>query len=298
MRIVVFGNQEICIESLELLRKYDAEIALVVGCETEADMKFGYHSVSEYCKTHDIPFEQPEVLDEEFTKRIESLKPDICFSFYFRKVFKKDLIDIPPMGFINLHPSHLPQYRGPAPTMWALLNGEQKTGVTLHYIDYGVDTGDIIGQRSYEIPSDITGFALNDQGMKEGFLLIQDEMPKILNKTNDRTIQTDIGASYYGQFKSVVSHINWLQKSRDIYNQVRVLTKPYAGARAKIKDQEVIIWRVALDVKPLHNAFGPGRIMDLSADGSFMVSTVNGYLRVLDYEGDKELIVPGERFTI
>ena len=101
----------------------------VVGCESKQDELFGYPSVEEYCQKNGISYYNPNGLDNQFLELIKNLKPDLCFSLYYRNIFSPSYISIPPMGFINIHPSLLPKYRGPIPTFWALLNNEKKTDI-------------------------------------------------------------------------------------------------------------------------------------------------------------------------
>lgn len=283
-KIIVFGNQQICIDILKILQdRNDVVVSCCVGSELSRDKDFGYASVSNYCNSVGLDFYNPDSLTDAFLETIKKYNPDLFLSVYYRNIFHNNFIEVPPMGVINFHPSLLPKYRGPAPTMWALLNDEKEVGMTMHYIDTGIDTGDIIDQSIVEIPPDISGFDLNNLVMNQGSILLERSLAKILSGTNKRESQDHTKASYYGSFRGSIRNIDWSTTSQHIYNQVRALTRPYAGAKSKIDDQEVIIWSV-LPVTLSRNLNGPGKIVDILKNGDIIVSTVDGYIKVTDFE--------------
>ncbi len=289
--VIVFGNQKIaidCIKSLRSLR--DVNILCVVGSENENDKLFGYYSIGDYCQKEKLKYYNPEKLDDSIIKSLRNLNPDFCFSFYYRKIFKKECIDISSEGFINIHPSLLPKYRGPVPSMWALLNGDSQTGVTIHYIDEGIDSGDIIAQKEVQIDLSISGFDLNNRLMDEGSNLFQEILPLILSNRVKRVKQNYKDATYYGPFKPTIKYIDWHTQTKDIYNKVRTFKKPYVGARGIINGKEVVIWSVENISYSKRNLSGPGKIIHVNSDNTFIVSTVDGHLLIKEYEfkGQKE----------
>src|SRR5258708_17760296 len=120
-RIIVFGNQQIGIDCVELLTKNPELELVVVGCETSLDLSLGYASLKKYCQEKQIRYLDAQLLEDSFWQELESNRPEIGFSIYYRNVFDKKVLDLPRLGFVNIHPSLLPAYREPAPTMWALL---------------------------------------------------------------------------------------------------------------------------------------------------------------------------------
>jgi methionyl-tRNA formyltransferase len=285
IKIIVFGNQKICIDCLNILRrKKDVEIGFVVGCELPRDKTFGYPSVRKYCKENNIKFYNPTVLDERILKLVENYKPDLCFSIYYRLIFKPPLINIPKMGFINFHSGLLPAYRGPAPTMWAIVKGENYSGMTIHYIDKGIDTGDIIVQKKVKIYRNTTGSKLNDKVMSAGVRLFRENIDKLLEGKNARRAQTKSGISYFGRFVPSVRNINWFDNKHLVERRVKALTKPYSGALAKVAGKQMVIWDAISLNRPLRHYGGPGRIVEVLDDHSFIVTTIDGYIRVLKYE--------------
>lgn len=302
-RVIVFGSQKIAIECIKNIKKNELNLLCVVGSEMPSDKIYGYSSISEFCHKEKIKYYKPDKLDENFMETIQKLNPDFCFSFYYRKIFNKKLINIPSEGFINIHPSLLPKYRGPVPSMWALLNGDTETGVTLHYIDRGIDSGDIIAKKKVRINSIISGFELHNKLMDEGVSLFQKTLPKIISNKAVRIKQKDEDATYYGPFNTNLLYINWYSKTHDIYNKIRTFRKPYLGARGIIGDSELIVWFANEVDCPKENLKGPGKIIEIKSDNSFIVSTVDGHLLIKKYEFReketevKKYIYPGNSFS-
>lgn len=284
-RIIVFGCQQIAVDCINNIIKAGGQIVALVTYELPLDKVYGYASVYEIAKKYKIPIYEPDKIDKKFIKQIEEINPDLILSVYYRKIFPKALIKIPKLGCVNIHPSLLPYYRGPIPTFWALLNGESKCGVTVHYIDEGIDTGPIIEQKEIIIKDSYSGFDLNNKAMKVGHKLLMKNINNILyNRAKTKKQKRNIG-SYYGKFNNNLRFINWYKSSKDIYNQVRLLTKPYMGCLTGVLNKDLIIWKIKMVKNNTHPIVAsPGKILKLYKNGSFLVSTTDGSLRVTDYE--------------
>lgn len=300
-KIIIFGNKQITINCLKLLKKNpNANLIAVVGCETSEDLKIGNPSVREYCLNNNIQYYHPEKLDASFLSIIKNLKPDICFSLFYRDLFSKELLSLAKDGFINIHPSLLPKYRGPVPYLWTLLNNEKITGVTMHYIDERVDSGDVISQIKYNIPNQITGFKLGSKLMDLGFKMFKQQLPLILKNVNKRKKQNENQATYYGKYHPGLRKINWYHSSDTIIRQIQAFTKPFSGAISVVNNKEIIIWNAK--IKKISNQIlqGPGRIIKLQ-NNKFIVSTVDGFIEVEDFEILNHAINSlkiGERFDL
>lgn len=282
--VIVFGSQQIAIDCIKiLLRDKNANLVAVVGCQRARDITFGYPSLEKFCKQHSLRYYNPSSLSDQFLKIIRRLKPDICFSIYFRNIFNRDYISVPPMGYINIHPSLLPKYRGSVPTYWALVNNEKRVGTTMHYIDSGVDTGDIIAQIECDIPKNITGFTLNNLMMKKGTELFRRQLPRILSSKNARHTQQEAYATYFGQFNQALRTINWSLPVNYIKKHVQALTKPYRGARSFVFDEELIIWEVEIVRHVTRHKPKAGKIVGLRGNG-FIVRGGDGFIYVKHFE--------------
>lgn len=283
-KIVIFGNQQVAIDCANWLRKQNnVQLVAFVGCERLRDKKYGYPSTRAFCTRHHIPFFQPEHLDDAFYKLFKSWQPDLCLSIYYRYIFSNRFLKVPRTGFINLHPSLLPKYRGAMPSLWALFNGEKKVGVTLHYIDRGIDSGDIIAQKTYILPRNIIGYTLHVRLMRFGMQLIKQYIPRILKNNAPRIQQDHSAASYYSAFDPTLRVIDWFSSSDRILSRVLALTKPYDGAVTHLLGKDVIFWNGRKYRRSKRNLKQPGKVLKVFENGSFVVSCVDGFLHVTDF---------------
>jgi methionyl-tRNA formyltransferase len=283
-RIVIFGNQEISINCTSWLQKQrNVQVIAFVGCEKPLDKKFGYPSTRIFCKQKNIEYFDPPKLDDAFYTIYKRWKPDLCLSIYFRNIFPKKYISVPSLGFVNIHPSLLPKYRGSMPTLWALLNEEKTMGITMHYINQGIDTGDIISQKIYKVSPHTTGYQLHTALMVVGFQLFKETFPRILSKTAPRRKQHHTEATYYSMYHEKLREIDWYNSSNRILSRIYALTKPYAGAITHTDDKNIIVWKAKISNLSKKNLRGPGKIVKVFGDGSFIVSTIDGFLRITDY---------------
>ncbi len=282
---IVFGCQQIAVDCIETLLKKGVDIPRIITYELPLDKVYGYKSVQEFAYQQNITCDMPKQLSHDFIAQIGSLKPDIIFSFYYRKIFPHELIEIPNLGVVNIHPSYLPNYRGCVPTAWALLNGENETGITIHYIDGNIDTADIIAQRKIPITEDDTGFSLYNRCMESGAELFEEVLDDILEGTAPR-IQQPVSGSYYGALNDQHNRIDWTAPARRIVNQIRVFSKPYAGVECKFLNKHLVIWRARLGSTNGYLLQGPGKILDLipSKKTKIVVSGVDDVIVLEDYD--------------
>jgi methionyl-tRNA formyltransferase len=290
--VTIFGNQQIAIDILSyLLEKKSISVRAVIGCETQQDIAFGYPSLKKYCKENNIQYFNAKDVFNNFSEYLSKIKADYYLSIYFRRIFTRQ--HLAKLGeVINIHPSLLPSYRGPSPTLWALLNNEKYIGITMHYIDSNVDTGDIIAQRRIVIPEDVSGYQLNALAMQQGVRLFKAIFPKMIRGSHRRIKQSAMKASYYGRFQSSMRKISWFQSGRAILNKIRALTAPYNGALTSFKGRPVILWSATISDKKYPN-IGPGKVM--YADKKFLlVTAVDAILKITSYEfenSDEALVI-------
>ena len=150
--------------------------------------------------------------------------------WFYSQIIVPEIFTIPPLGTINVHGALLPQYRGGNILNWVIINGETKTGVTLHYIDTGVDTGDIIAQKKFSIEFEDTARDVKKKIICGGLKLLEKELPKIYSRQNNRIKQDDSKAHHYSPRKPENGEFSWDWSSEKIYNLIRGLVKPWPGA--------------------------------------------------------------------
>ena len=239
---------------------------------------------------------------EEGVAAIKALAPDIIVTAAFGQILSKEILDIPPLGCINVHASLLPKYRGAAPIQWAIINGESKTGVTIMYMDEGLDTGDIIAATDVDIDEDVTGGMLYEKLAKKGANLLVDVLHSIEKGTTQRTSQNDMESSYYPPLSKELGAIDWRKSARDIRNLIRSLD-PVMGAYSCIGGQAVKIWQASV----ISGHAAPGQIVCAGQKDGFVIGTGDGLLRVemMQAAGSRRMTpsdyfaghkLPGERF--
>lgn len=186
------------------------------------------------CNKHKIPLQRTsDVNGQEVIDRLRQLKPDLCVICHFERLIKKPLLSIPKYGFINVHPSLLPNYRGMAPQHWPIINGERETGITVHYVDEGTDTGDIILQRHIPLIDDMYVSDLQKIWLKEYQTLVPEAIHKI-EVGEPVKVQKNLVGSYYGKLKPEQCIIDKNGTVKQAYNLVRGVSLPYQGATCDV----------------------------------------------------------------
>ena len=303
MKVIVFGCQQIAVDVLKyLFERNDVDLSLVITYELPLDKTYGYMSVLDYCCNRKIPVINPKSVTDDIVKTVLDIEPDIILSIYYRKILPQSLIDCPKFGCINIHPSILPYYRGPVPTAWAIENGEKEFGITIHYMDDSLDTGDILIQKVHPILDDETGYELYTRAMVLGANLFINNYDDIVSGKIEARPQVGIG-SYYGK-KSGKYVIDWKQSTSEIMSLIRVHAKPFNPAQTILFNRYVLINRVEKYDLPGVPLQGCGVIVKILHEDQFIVSCADGYLRVVDYEiapsitdeEKKVYLIEGNRF--
>jgi UDP-4-amino-4-deoxy-L-arabinose formyltransferase/UDP-glucuronic acid dehydrogenase (UDP-4-keto-hexauronic acid decarboxylating) len=263
MKAIALAYHNIGCVGVEALLRHDFEVVAVLTHKDDAHENIWFNSVAELAASRGIPVFAPEDVNHPlWVKRIKEFAPDIIFSFYYRKMIKPAILDIPPRGCLNLHGSLLPKYRGRCPINWVLVNGEKQTGVTLHYMTPKPDDGDIVCQKEIAISDDDTAGSLHEKAAKASSILLDEILPKIKNGTAPRTPQDHSTATYYGGRRPEDGEINWTNSARQVRDLVRAVTQPYPGAFSYIANQKVVFWAVS-EVPYSSEESSPGTILSV-----------------------------------
>ena len=165
---------------------------------------------------------QPErVKEPPFIAELKELKPDVIVVAAFGQILPPAVLDVPPLGCVNVHPSLLPKYRGAAPINWAIINGESTTGVTTYFMDEGMDTGPILLAREVEINEDETAQELGERLAEIGGELSRETIQGLKGKSLQPIPQDEKGASYAPLLKKTDGLIQWEEEADRIRNQIR-----------------------------------------------------------------------------
>lgn len=242
--------------------------------------------LQEYAGKNKIPLLRHQNVNSlEFLGSIEKYQCDIFVSMSFNQILKKNLIEFPPLKTINCHAGKLPFYRGRNILNWALINDEREFGITVHYVDEGIDTGDIILQKTYPISDDDDYSSLLSIAYKECAEVLYEALITIYDGNVELIKQHLIHpiGFYCIQRKEGDEIINWNSRSREIFNFVRAICKPGPMARSRILDNEIKINKVRLINNAPEYRLIPGAVVGKDGEG-FFVKTKDTIIKVVEYE--------------
>lgn len=275
--VVIFGCRKIAIDAIDYITNHkEHTISGVIVHDFERDRVYHNELVEERCKSLGISYTRFEKkIDPDVIKNMD---PDVIFSLYYRLIIKQEVLDIPRLGCINIHPGYLPVDRGPAPSLWNILNGDCYAGTTMHYMVEQVDAGDIIAQKRVAI-NDMTGFELNKYLMDLGFELFTENFDSIMNGTNKRVPQNNDFATYTLQFSKHLRYLHWDNPNR-IMNQLRAFARPFDGALAYNKKCKIEIFGGR--ILPRRESFSAPGFYRVE-DGNIVVQTCTLPVVLTDY---------------
>jgi len=252
MRIVFFGCTEFGFRCCETLIEMGEEVVGIFSIPQHFRISYSptpvrnvtFRSFEALATEHAIPLVNVEtrMTHDSYLETLRSWKPDFGLAIGWYYLVPKAVRDLFPKGVAGIHASLLPKYRGGAPLVWALINGEEKTGVTLFYFDDGVDTGDVIAQRDFPILETDTISTLYDKAANASSKLLREIVPMIRSGLANRIPQAHEQASTYPQRKPKDGLIDWTKSPKEIRNFIRAQTKPYPGAFTIINGKKITIW--------------------------------------------------------
>lgn len=226
LNIVFFGIDAFSNIVLNSLISSSHQVSLVVVHPYEEKL---FNVLKSTCEKNNIPILlSNKINSEEVMSSVREANPDLCVIAHFERIIKKDLLSIPRLGFINLHPSLLPYYRGLAPQHMPIINGEEKVGITVHYVDEGTDTGDIILQKEYSIDDDIYVADLHALWMNEYKTIVLEAIDKMLNG-DPVTEQRYMQGSFYAKMEDKPYTLDKSWSKEAAYRWVRAMSFPYHG---------------------------------------------------------------------
>ena len=247
--IIFMGTPEFACPALQILLNRGENILAVV---TQPDrpkgrgQKMAFPPVKEFAVEHNIPVMQPaKVRDPEFIETIRSLAPGLIVVVAFGQILPKALLDIPPMGCVNVHASLLPRYRGAAPLNWCIINNESETGVTTMLMDQGLDTGPMLLKRSTLIDDNEDIVSLHDRIAIMGADLLSETIDGLIEGRISPKEQDNNQMCYAPLLKKEDGLIDWRRSAREIYNQIRGLSV-WPGAFTTLDGQPLKLYRALI----------------------------------------------------
>lgn len=309
MKIVFFGTSDFALPSLEALIRGRHQISCVV---TQPDrrrgrgLKVAPPPVKVLASKNGLPIQQPEDLkDVEVIKNLAVVDPHLSVVVAYGKILAPDILNIPEIFSICLHPSLLPKYRGPAPISWAIIRGEKETGVTVFKMDEHMDKGDILTQQKVRIEDEDTADTLADRLARVGADLLLGALDLIERGKATLTPQAETEATFAPLLKKEDGRIDWAKPSKEIHNFVRGMN-PWPSAFTHIGGKVLKVWKTR--VLPGKVEAVPGEVIEVGEEG-ITVATGDGRILILELqlEGKKRMstiqfllghpVQAGERLT-
>jgi methionyl-tRNA formyltransferase len=199
--------------------------------------------VKELALQHGMPALQPgKVKEEAFQEELRALQPELIVVVAYGQILPKSILKIPQYGAVNIHASLLPQYRGAAPIVWAILKGEKVTGVTTMFMDEGLDTGDILLQREIPIEDDDTAETLQQRLALVGAQLFMETLETMKAGNIHPIPQDHSSATYAPPLKKEDGRIDWRKDAREIDLQIRAFD-PWPGAFTELDGRLLKVFR-------------------------------------------------------
>jgi len=292
MRIVFFGTPSFAVPSLDALVRAGHEVAAVV---TQPDKRKGRsHALSpppvkEMALDRGMKVMQPtKIRDPLFIGALKDILPELIAVVAYGKIIPIDILHIPRRGCVNVHASLLPKYRGAAPIPWAIIRGEEKTGITTMLMDEGLDTGDILLQDEIHIESDDTAETLSKKLAETGASLLIETLKKLENGSLRPTPQTG-APSYAPPLKKQDGRIDWNSEAEDIYNFVRGMY-PWPCAYCHLANERIRITRVRV-VKGSGIA---GRVEN--AVGQLLIGTGKELISIIELQPEGKKLMTAQDF--
>ena len=278
MRVVFFGTPEFAVPSLEALLGEGFDVVAAVTQPDKPQGRSRSTAVPPPVKTaaaaEDVPLLQPErPSDPAFVERLRALAPDVGVVVAYGHILKPDLLALPRLGMINLHPSLLPELRGAAPVEWAILNGLKQTGVTIMRMDEGLDSGPILLQLPHDIDPEVTGGELSEHLSEMGAQALV--VALVLFEINglEPHPQDHARATYAPKLTRDTARIRWTDPAEPVARLIRGLD-PRPGAWSELDGREVKLF----GARAVEGRGAPGEVQQ--TDDGLRITTGQGAVRI------------------
>ena len=275
MRIVFMGTPDFAVNVLQgLIDNYRDDI---VGVVSQPDKLVGRHQVltptpiKQLAMKYNIPVLQPEKIRKDFQGLLD-LKPDIIITCAYGQIIPKEVLDCPRIGCINVHGSLLPKLRGGAPIHKAIIDDYKVTGITIMYMDVGMDTGDMISKVEVPILDSDNLESLHDKLSEAGTKLLLETLPSILDGTNSREKQNEDEVTFAYNIKREEEHVDFNKTSREVFNLIRGLC-PIPSANVIFNGEEMKVYSSTISTNKYNGKCG--EIVDVTKEG-IVVKTCDG----------------------
>ena len=292
MRVIFMGTPDFSVGTLEAILAAGHQVAAVV---TQPDKPKGRGKalqatpVKEAALAHGLTVYQPrKVREDSFLEELKKINPDVIVVVAFGQIIPRTILELPKFGCINVHASLLPKYRGAAPIQWAVIDGEEVSGVTIMRMDAGLDTGDMLSKVEVPLAEDETGGSLFDKLSEAGAR----QLVQTLDRLEDGTVQPEkqpeeSPTGYARMITKADGLIDWTKDAKSIERLIRGLN-PWPSAFTRLEGKNLKIWKAA--VQEQDSGLAPGTVISAGREG-LSVQTGQGRLNILELqlEGKKRM---------
>ncbi len=265
--VIVFGYGELGIAALQALDDAGARVAAVVTPSNRSGEDV--NRIAEFALGREMPiWVQPARRDiDPFVQRLRAAAPDLIVVWSYSMLLPQAVLDVPRLGAVNVHGGLLPEYRGGHVMQWAIINGEADTGVTLHYLDVGIDTGPVIADARFSIRDDDDAVGVKARLKDSGVGLLRRWWPEIAAGTAPRRAQDETRAHYWPMRGPEDGRIDWTAPGDAICRLVRALACNAPGAFVEV-DGRVVTIRGAQPLPPTPVVARPGQVVAVESGGA------------------------------
>lgn len=297
MRAVFMGTPEIAAEVLKCLLASKHEIVAIV---TQPDRPKGrgkelaMSPVKVIAQEHGLPVLQPEkVKSPEAVAWLAEWKPEVILVVAFGQILSKEILELPKYGCINVHASLLPEYRGAAPIQWAVIDGKEKTGITIMRMDEGVDTGDMICSEEIVIAAEETGGSLHDKLAAAGGPLLLRALEQIEEGTAEYTPQNHEAHTYAKMLRKELGRMDFTKSAAELERLIRGLN-PWPSAYTYRDGKMVKLWKASVSYEKFEAC--PCGTLVSTKDGMLWIMTGDGVLQVQELQPEGKRRMTTEEF--
>ncbi len=281
MRVLFFGDGAWAARCLAPLREDGVELVGAVLRRTPSSSDF-----AEAARALGVPVYQPERANAAaFVEEAGRLSPDLNVSVAYDQIVRRPLRETAPLGFVNIHAGKLPFYRGRNILNWALINGETEVGVTAHFMDDGIDTGDILLQRCLPVAWTDTYGDVLARVVETIPGLVREAVRAIAENRFERRSQAGLPGTYFAGREEGDEWLDWSDSSVNLHNKVRAITRPGPGARTTVEGRTVVVWRAFFDREWPRYIATPGQVVGHDTSG-VLVKTGDSTLRIEEIQID------------
>lgn len=241
---VVFGYGDVGVRCLATLLAREIDVPLVVTHEDDISEVQWFASLARFAQERDIPVVTSQSIDSsQLYARVAACRPEFIFAFYYRAMLPQRLLALASSGALNMHGSLLPKFRGRAPVNWAIIEGEARTGASLHYMTAKPDAGAIVGQRAVPILPDDTALDVFRKVCVAAEMVLHEALPRLLNGDIEVIEQNLAAGSYFGARRPEDGTIDWSESAQRVHDLVRAVAPPFPGARTVLDRRAARILR-------------------------------------------------------